>query len=194
MPYFKYRIKETTMADVAIWGKNEQDAMDKLDLYWIDNSGLIRREMDKHVDFSSEMLAQIPEEELRRCDFVVPELKPDEDPDDHAKTSKENKKTEENTKPDHGRYPWGKKRDNFYRVMISDELGDPCCQDTVYKDLNEALQYIADGVKVARTEQKHKKATVTIKEITLDKACDDAVWWNVDVVFFKNGVPTKILL
>ena len=38
MPYFKYRIKETTTADVAIWGENEQDAMDKLDLYWIDNS------------------------------------------------------------------------------------------------------------------------------------------------------------
>lgn len=188
MPYFKYRIKETTTADVAIWGENEQDAMDKLDLYWIDNSGLIRVHMDKHVDFSSEMLAQIPEEELRRCDFVVPELKSDEDPNDIPETIKEDKKPEENTKPDHGRYPYGKERDNIYRIRINDEFGTPFCQDAAYQDFSKALRYISDGVKHAR-EEGNKYASAIIKSTSLDTVDDDARWWNVDVVFYKNGAP-----
>lgn len=188
MPYFKYRIKETTTADVAIWSENEQDATDKLDLYWIDNSGLIRREMDKHVDFSSEMLAQIPEEELRRCDFVVPELKSDEDPDDIPETIKEDKKPEENTKPDHGRYPYEKERDNIYRIRISDEFGNFVCQDAAYQDFSKALKYISDGVKHAR-EEGHKYAAAIIKSTSLDTVRDDVRWWNVDVTFYKNGAP-----
>lgn len=177
MPYFKFRIKESTWADVTVEAKNADDAREALDIYWVDNSHKVRDVMDRNTVCDTEFLAEVTEND--ESDLTVYDSGDDSD-----------SKRDEPPKKAYGRYPYGL-HSKVYLVHISDEFGETYCQDTVYYNFDKALQYISDGVEVARKEGGLKNASAVITDVTTEQVCDDVTWYNVDVKFYKNGINMK---
>lgn len=180
MPYFKFRIKESTMATVKVEANNIEEAEEALDLFWVDNSHILRGALDKNITSDTEFLAEVTEND--ESDLIVHDHRDGSDSSDS--------KHEEPQKKAYGRYPYG--RDSkVYLVHIFDEFGEKYCQDTAYYNFDKALQYISDGVEVARKEGGLKNASAVITDITVEQVCDDVTWYNVNVEFYKNGINRK---
>lgn len=190
MPYFKYRIKETTKADVIVEAKDSKEADELLHDYSINESHYIRKAMDESPMMETELLACVDPSELETCKVIFYKLgKHKTEPDfdlDGLVDIPDGPIDDETNKP-----KYGKKRDNIYRVHISDEFGTQCCLDATYYDFGKALSYIFDGVKDARNNG-HAKATAVINRMSPIYTTDDISCWNVDVTFYKNGAPNPI--
>lgn len=195
MPYFKYRIKETTKADVIVEAKDSKEADELLYDRSIEESHRVRKIMDESPVVETELLACVDPSELETCKVIfykAEKRKTEPDFDLNGLVDiPDGPINDEMDKPKSGRYPYGKKRDNIYRVRISDEFGTQCCLDATYCDFGKALSYIFDGVKDARNNG-HAKATAVINGVSLSYTTDDISWWNVDVTFYKNGAPSSI--
>lgn len=195
MPYFKYRIKETTKADVIVEAKDSKEADELLHDYSINESHYIRKAMDESPMMETELLACVDPSELETCKVIFYKLgKHKTEPDfdlDGLVDIPDGPIDDKTDKPKYGRYSYGKKHENFYRVRINDEFGTPCCMDAAYYDFKKAMSYIFDGVKYARNDG-HPKATAIINGMSPSCTTDGISWWNIYVTFYKNGAPNPI--